>query len=83
MWDDSEHWYWLGWGIALILFFFALYWAMIKSANYFRYRLYPPEQTVPILHEFSSTATKETETVEESTCGSKNTFGEERESIYP
>ena len=83
MWDEFEHWYWLAWGMALLFFFFVLYWAMIKSANHLRYRLYPPEQTVPILHEFSGTTTEEKETDKESESGSKNQLCEEGEPVCP
>ena len=69
--------------MALLFFFFVLYWVMIKSALIFRYRLYPPEQTVPILHEFSGTTTEEKETDKKPGSGEKNQLGEERKSILP
>ena len=77
MWDDFQHWYWLAWAGLLLLFIFVIYWAMIKSANHFRYRLYPPEQTVPILNESSSTATEKKKTNTESRSGEENKFREE------
>ena len=54
---------------------------MIKSANHFRYRLYPPEQTVPILNESSSTATEKKKTNTESRSGEENKFREEYDPV--
>lgn len=54
---------------------------MIKSANHFRYRLYPPEQTVPILNESSSTAIEKKKTSTESRSREKNKFKEEFDSV--
>jgi hypothetical protein len=49
MWNEPEHWRWLGMGIGLILFFFLLYYCMIKSAEHVRLRLYPPDTVLPLL----------------------------------
>lgn len=49
MWNEPEHWRWLAWGIGLILFFFLLYYCMIKSAEHVRLRLYPPDVVLPLI----------------------------------
>ena len=49
MWNEPEHWQWLGMGIGLLLFFFLLYYCMIKSAEHVRLRLYPPDAVLPLI----------------------------------
>ena len=71
MYDEVSHWQWLAWGIGLLLFFYCLYYIMIKSAQYVRLRLYPPQVTVPILNEFGRTTTEEARSYSELESGEK------------
>lgn len=36
-------------GIGLLLFFFLMYYCMIKSVEHVRYRLYPPDVVLPLI----------------------------------
>ena len=49
MWNEPQHWIWLGWGMGLLLAIFIIYYVMIKSAECVRYRVYQSDVTVPIL----------------------------------
>lgn len=62
MWNEASHWQTLGLGLGLLLAFYFLYWCMIKSAMYWRYRLYQNDVTVPILNELHNNTTEEKKT---------------------
>ena len=61
MYDEIGHWQWLAYGMGLLITFFMLYYCMIKSAIYWRYRLYQSDVTVPILDGSVSGKTTEQE----------------------
>ena len=81
--DQFEHWYYVALGLLLFIFFIILYWAMLKSAYYMRYRVYTPEQTLPILDESSSATVEKKKTNQETGDREEDRVSTEGQSVLP